>query len=104
MVPMKKQMSLGKNSFSLLETIVSIFLLSIIIIGFSKYSYYDNFNKEYKKLNSIENSFTLKNYDKNFSTINTTITITKNKKDIELKNIKKISYIDKDIKVFKYEL
>ncbi|XPV67824.1 MAG: hypothetical protein ACNI25_10920 [Halarcobacter sp.] len=95
---------MGKNSFSLLETIVSIFLLSIIIIGFSRYSYYDNFDEEFMKLNSIENAFTSKNYNKNFLTSQVSIQIIKNKKDIEIKNVKKLNYNDKKIKVFKYEL
>lgn len=44
---MKKLVKSGKNSFTLLETLVSVFILSIIIVGFSKASFYDNFDEVY---------------------------------------------------------
>ncbi|WP_320036345.1 hypothetical protein [Halarcobacter sp.] len=93
-----------KNSFSLIETLFSIVLLSIVIVGFSKYSYYDNFDKEFNTLNNIENSFNTKNYNSNFQTNSKTIQILIN--DIEEKNInvKQISYKDERIELVKYEI
>ncbi|XOB62987.1 type IV pilus modification PilV family protein [Campylobacterota bacterium DY0563] len=93
-----------KNSFSLIETLFSIVLLSIVIVGFSKYSYYDNFDKEFNTLNNIENSFNTKNYNSNFQTNSKTIQIIIN--DIEEKNInvKQISYKDERIELVKYEI
>ncbi len=101
---MTKLANLDKNSFSLLELIISIFILSIIIIGFSRHSYYDNFDKEYMSLNNIENSFATKNYSINFSTNNTSIKIIKNDLDVQIINLKKVKYDDEKISVFKYEL
>jgi len=95
---------LDKSSFSLLEVILSIFILSIIIIGFSKYAYYDNFDKEFMSLNKLENSFLTKTYSSNFNTSNTSIKIIKNKTTSQTINLKKITYFDGDIKVYKYEM
>lgn len=101
---MKKLVKSGKNSFTLLETLVSVFILSIIIVGFSKASFYDNFDKEYIILNKLENMFNISSYDSSFSTKNIQLTITLD--DIEIKNIsvKKIEYEDENLRLLKYEL
>ena len=95
---------MAKNSFTLFETLLSIVLLAIVIVGFSENSYYDNFNEEYQVLNSIENSFNLNSYDTNFINSSENLTIIKN--DIEEDNllVNKIEYLDKNISVVKYEL
>jgi len=95
---------LGKNSFTLFETLISIFLLSIIIVGFSQNSYYDNFDEEYMLLNKIENAFTIKSYDKNFTNSFQNIKIIKNNTQEESISVKIISYEDKKIKLIKYEM
>ncbi|RXJ98007.1 hypothetical protein CRV02_14070 [Arcobacter sp. CECT 8989] len=101
---MKKLVKSGKNSFTLLETLVSVFILSIIIVGFSKASFYDNFDEEYIILNKLENMFNISSYDSSFSTKNIQLTITLD--DIEIKNIsvKKIEYEDENLRLLKYEL
>jgi len=101
---MKKLVKSGKNSFTLLETLVSVFILSIIIVGFSKASFYDNFDEEYMVLNKLENMFNISSYDSSFSTKNIQLTITSD--DIEIKNIsvKKIEYEDENLRLLKYEL
>ncbi len=101
---MKKLVKSGKNSFTLLETLVSVFILSIIIVGFSKASFYDNFDEEYMILNKLENMFNISSYDSSFSTKNMQLTITLD--DIEIKNIsvKKIEYEDENLRLLKYEL
>ncbi|RXJ90362.1 hypothetical protein CRV01_04180 [Arcobacter sp. CECT 8983] len=101
---MKKLVKSGKNSFTLLETLISVFLLSIIIVGFSKSSFYDNLDKEYMILNKLENMFNISSYDSSFTTKNIQLTITLD--DIETKNInvKKIEYKDEKIRLIKYEL
>jgi len=95
---------LGKNSFTLFETLISIFLLSIIIVGFSQNSYYDNFDEEYMLLNKIENAFTIKAYDKNFTNSFQNIKIIKNSTQEESISVRTISYEDKKIKLIKYEM
>lgn len=93
-----------KNSFTLFETLISIFILSIVIVGFSKISSYDNFDEEYMTLNKIENSFNSKNYSTNFSTSNETIRIIKNDSNTENLSVKKTIYSDEKIVLIKYEL
>lgn len=101
---MKKLVKSAKSSFTLLETLFSVFLLSIIIVGFSKASFYDNFDKEYMLLNDIENTFTSSSYGLNFSTKSQQITIIKNDTQIEKITVKKIEYKDEKIRLYKYEL
>ncbi len=101
---MKKQLKLEKNSFSLIETLFSIVLLSIVIVGFSKYSYYDNFDREFNKLNDIDNSFNTKNYNSNFQTNPKTIQIIINDTEEKSININQISYKDERIELVKYEI
>lgn len=97
-------MKLVKNSFTLFETLISIVLLSIVIVGFSKNSYYDSFDEEYMLLNKIENFFETKNYNSNFQITKKNLKIIKN--DLEENSIllKEIKYKDKKIELIKYEL
>jgi hypothetical protein len=97
-------LKLEKNSFTLFETLISIFLLSVIIISFSKGSFYDNFDEEFMHLNSIENSFTIDSYNTNFETTSKNIKIIIN--GIQEKNVsvKLRKYSDEKIKIYKYEI
>ena len=95
---------MDKNSFTLFETLISIVLLSIIIVGFSKNSYYDNFDEEYMLLNKIDNAFNSNYFNENFSTTSQNIKIIKNNTEEEILLVKKISYKNEKIKIFKYEL
>lgn len=95
---------MDKNSFTLFETLISIILLLVVIVSFNKYSYYDNFDEEYMKLNKIENSFNTKNYDNNFSISSKDIKIIKNDIEEEIVSIKVRQYKDEKIKIFEYEL
>ncbi|RXK02776.1 hypothetical protein [Halarcobacter bivalviorum] len=101
---MKKLAKSGKNSFTLLETIISILLLSIIISGFSNISSYDNFDEEFMLLNKIENSFNLSSYDSTYIKSNQKLTLKINNIEEKDINIKKIEYSDEKIRLFKYEL
>jgi amino acid permease len=101
---MKKQLKLGKRSFTLLETLISTILLSVIIVGFSKYSFYDNFDEEFILLNKIENSFTTKTYNQNFTRTSKDITIIKNNSDKKSISVKVLTYKNEKIELFKYEL
>ncbi|MGB5793127.1 hypothetical protein [Poseidonibacter sp.] len=92
-----------KNSFTILETILSISVLSIVISGFSYATYYDSHTlKLYTKLNDLENDFNTNNYSNMNSQIHN-ITIIKNNTIEENLLIKKIVYEDNDIKLYKYE-
>lgn len=92
-----------KNSFTLLETILSISVLSIVISGFSYATYYDSHTLElYTKLNDLENDFNTNNYTNMNSQIHN-LTIIKNNTIEENLLIKKIVYEDNDIKLYKYE-
>lgn len=93
-----------KNSFTLFETLISIVLLSIVIVGFSKNSYYDNFDEEYMLLNEIENSFETNTYNSFFSNNNKNIKIIKNDTEEESITIKEIKYNDEKIELIRYEL
>ena len=60
-------MNLVKNSFTLIETLISITFLSVVISGFMYSSYHDEINQEnFMLLNNLENSFDTKDY-KNFA-------------------------------------
>jgi len=101
---MKKLAKLEKNSFTLFETLVSVFLLSIVIVGFLKVSSYDNFDEEYMRLNELENSFNTDFYSSNFTNTNSIIKIIINDSEIKNLNVKKIEYKDKKINLYKYEI
>ena len=101
---MIKHMSLDKSSFTLFETLISIILLLVIIVGFNRYSYYDNFDEEFMLLNEIENSFNIQTYNKNFSTFHKNIKIIKNNTEEELISVKVYKYKNEKIKLVKYKL
>ena len=92
-----------KNSFTLLETILSISVLSIVISGFLYATYYDSHTlKLFTKLNDLENDFNTSNYSNMNSEISN-ISIIKNNNIEENIHIKKIVYEDNDIRLYKYE-
>lgn len=92
-----------KNSFTLFETLLSISILIIIISGFLNSTYYDEkaINNS-KLLNSLENKFTSNNYD-SFITSNSKITITKDHHIKQEIFVKKHTFENDDIKIYKYE-
>jgi len=100
---MKKLANLGKNSFTILETLISISLLLFVISGFSNLTYYDSKNNNFQKLNELENRFTSKDYS-SFEKTQSNIRIKiNNSNEINL-NVKKYKYEDETIKLFKYEI
>ena len=100
---MIKQQNLVKSSFTLLETLLSITLLALVIGGFSKSTYEDEIsNKNYMLLNSLENSFDTKDYDR-FTSSNQTIKLIVNSETIENLNVKKYEFLNEHIKLIKYE-
>tara|TARA_B100001063_G_scaffold232982_1_gene248688 strand:- start:5938 stop:6243 length:306 start_codon:yes stop_codon:yes gene_type:complete len=100
---MEKLLNLVKNSFTLFETLLSITILIIIISGFSNSTYYDEkaINNS-KILNDLENKFTINDFN-SFSTSNIKITITKNHNQKEEILVKKHSFENDELKIFKYE-
>jgi len=91
-----------KNSITLIETLISLIILSAIVTSFLKISYNSNENNLFNIVNNIENDFTIKNYS-NFIQSQANIQIIKNENQIETLNVKKYEYINKNIRVFKYE-
>lgn len=92
-----------KNSFTLLETLISITFLSIVISGFLYSSYHEKTNQEnFMILNDLENKFDTKNYT-NFSKTNQNLQIVKNKETSENLAISKYQFENENIKLFKYE-
>lgn len=101
---MKKLVKSVKNSFTLLETIVSTLLLSIIIVGFSNFSFYDNFDEEYLLLNKLENSFNTSLYTNEFSKKNKQLSVLINDTQPQTLNVREIEYSSNKIRIYKYEL
>jgi len=91
-----------KNSITLIETLISLIILSTIVTGFLKTSYNSNENNLFNIVNNIENDFTTKNYS-NFIQSQASVQIIKNENQIETLNIKKYEYFDNNIRVFIYE-
>lgn len=92
-----------KNSFTLIETLVSITLLLIVIIGFKYSTYYDeNSSKNFMLLNNLENLFDTKNYG-SFQNSAKTLQLIKNKEIIENITVTKYQFENENIKLFKYE-
>ena len=92
-----------KNSFTLLETLISITLLLVVVSGFSYSTYYDEKeDTNFMLLNELENNFDTKNYS-SFSKSNTTVQIIKNKETTENVTVSKYQFENDDIKIFKYE-
>ena len=101
---MIKLMKLGKNSFTLLETIISTLILSIIIVGFSNSFFYDNFDEEYILLNKLENHFTISSYSSDFRKQNKNLTLRINGTQTRSISVKEIEYKDNKIRLKKYEM
>jgi hypothetical protein len=94
---------LVKNSFTLIETLISITFLSIVISGFLYSSYHDELNQEnFMLLNNLENSFDTKDY-KNFTKTNQTLQITQNEETTQNITVSKYQFENENIKIFKYE-
>jgi len=91
-----------KNSITLIETLISLIILSTIVTGFLKISYNNSENNLFNIVNNIENNFTTKNYS-SFIQSQANIQIIKNENQIETLNVKKYEYIGNNIRVFKYE-
>ena len=96
-------MNLVKNSFTLIETLISITFLSVVISGFMYSSYHDEINQEnFMLLNNLENSFDTKDY-KNFTKTNKTLQITQNQEITQNFTVSKYQFENENIKIFKYE-
>jgi len=94
---------LVKNSFTLIETLISITFLSVVISGFMYSSYHDEINQEnFMLLNNLENSFDTKDY-KNFTKTNKTLQITQNQEITQNFTVSKYQFENENIKIFKYE-
>ncbi|MDD3055041.1 MAG: hypothetical protein PHE16_04075 [Aliarcobacter sp.] len=92
-----------KNSFTLIETLISITFLSVVISGFMYSSYHDEINQEnFILLNNLENSFDTKDY-KNFTKTNKTLQITQNQEITQNFTVSKYQFENENIKIFKYE-
>lgn len=92
-----------KNSFTLIETLVSITFLLIVIGGFTKSSYNNEKDEEiFMILNELGNKFNTKNYS-SFSKSSNYITIIKNKTTLENISVSKYQFENENIKLFKYE-
>lgn len=101
---MKKQKNLvaNKKAFTIFETIISLTILAIVITLIYSLSFHNNLNNTFVLLNSLENSFTKKDYS-NFNTKNQNITITKNSIKTKV-SVKKIYYDKNGVNLYKYEL
>lgn len=99
----RKLVNLQKNSFTLIETLISLTILLIVLAIFNQISK-DNLEEDkiFNLLNSLENSFELKNYS-NLQKSSKNINIIKNENIIESININVYTYKDENIKIFKYE-
>ncbi|MDY3199902.1 MAG: hypothetical protein RBQ84_03040 [Arcobacter sp.] len=94
---------MGKNSFTLIETLISITFLIIVISGFKFSTYSDEQEeKNFMHLNDLENKFDTKDYS-NFTKSSKTLQIIKNKIFIENLDVFKYQFENEDIKIFKYE-
>lgn len=92
-----------KNSFTLIETLISITFLSVVISGFMYSSYHDEINQEnFMLLNNLENSFDTKDY-KNFTKTNKTLQIIQNQEITQNLTVSKYQFENENIKIFKYE-
>ena len=92
-----------KNSFTLLETVISITILLITITIFHQISK-NNLDEDriFMLLNDLENKFNIKDYatfGKEYKSIN----ILKNDSINENINVNVYFYNDENIKLFKYE-
>ncbi len=100
---MIKLQNLVKNSFTLLETIISISLLIIVISGFKNSSYYDDKNSLlFQKLNDLENKFITKDYS-TFTKTTHDLKIILNSNENTNILVKKYTFENDEIKIYKYE-
>ena len=96
-------MNLVKNSFTLLETLISITFLSIVISGFLYSAYHEKTNQEnFMILNDLENRFDTKSYT-NYTKINQNLQIVRNEETTENIVVSKYQFENENIKLFKYE-
>lgn len=95
---------MGKNSFTLFETLISIIILLVVIVGFSNYSYNDNFNEEFILLQKLDNSFNTNTYDNTFTNSNKNIKILINEIEEKQINLKEIKFKNEKVELIKYEL
>lgn len=99
----KKLSNLEKNSFTLLETLISITFLSVVISGFIYSTYHEKTNeKNFMLLNDLENNFDTKDYT-NFTKTTKNLQIIKNDEITENIVVSKYEFENENIKVFKYE-
>mgnify|MGYP006276544623 CR=1 FL=1 len=91
-----------KNSFSILETIISLSILSIIIAGFLKLSFDTKSDEKFQELNSVENSFTTNDY-KSFDLSLQEVTLIENDSIKQTINVRKYQYNSSNMKIYKYE-
>ena len=100
---LKKLSNLGKSSFTLLETLISITFLIIVIGGFKFSTYGDEQEqKNFMLLNDLENKFDTKNYSL-FSKNTKNLKIIKNQTIVENIIVSKYQFENENIKIFKYE-
>ena len=100
---MIKPLNLVKSSFTLLETLISITILSFVISGFS-YATFQNKDdsKTYMLLNDLDNKFTTNDYKQlTKSSKNIKIIINENQ-DIDI-DVFVYEYVDEKIKLIRYE-
>ena len=91
-----------KNSFTLIETLISITFLSVVISGFMYSSYHDEINQEnFMLLNNLENSFDTKDY-KNFTKTNKTLQITQNQEITQNFTVSKYQFENENIKIIDF--
>ena len=95
------QKNLLKNSISLVETLISLIILSIVVSGFLNISSNNDRSEIFHTINNLENSFVSKNYQ-NFNQTNSDIKIIRNGISQSI-NVKKYHFDDENLKVFKYE-
>ncbi len=105
---MQKPKSLEKSSFSLLETILALLILSIVVGGFLNSSYYNNSTDIFFKLQNIKNNFLSKTYDNHFTQKNYHLNFSqKNSAEVILLdtgNIRQHTYNSAQITLVKYEM
>ena len=95
---------MGKSSFTLFETLLSIIILSLVVVSFSKLTYYDNFEEEFMLLNKLDNQFTQNSFDSKFTKTKTKLTIIKNNGKKEEFFVNEINFKNELLFIKKYEL
>lgn len=91
-----------KDSFIFLETIVSLVVVSIIVSIFFKLNYDNSANEKFQNLNTISNKLKISNYQ-NMQISQEELSILNN--GIEEKIlVNKITSLENDIKLTKYEI